>query len=1200
MKNVILYYVLGLLSMLLSQSVKAQGTIAEPVKLGLLLNETKDITRNTVYDLSKNKQIIHFTFSINKPSTVIIRHRKPMNDLPSEILLNFSIYSGDNDGYAYLIKELGVGEHCFTSYFKDGSQGLITTTIQVYEKGNPGVANLSQNKNYILNRTYTQENSAYYLDQILYMDGLGRLEQTVQRGITPMSKDLIMLLEYDEFARKAAVWLPGLSSSNGGYSNSEAIKASAKSESMNNNPCPYSMSIYENSPMNRTLEQYGPGQEWHNKGKSLKTTYKINTQKEASLNCILYRAEGTNSAPTLRKDNFYANGQLYVNEIRDEDGNASYEFEDIFGKVVLTRQMNNGVKLDTYYVYNDFGNLCFVLPPRINEEGITQNKLDELAYLYKYDSKNRCIAKKCPGAEWIYFVYDQTDRLIFTQDGNMRDKGEWLFNIFDALGRIVLKGTCKNNINYLADPLTNITVGAVWTGLDTPYKGYSINGIVLAGTVQILTANYYDNYNFLLLASSSALSYVTPTSGYGSRYAEEHKGKLTGTYVGGFSGTSINYSSAMYYDDRERLIQIQSTNHFGGKDSEFIGYNFIGQPLKRMLIHSAPGKTTQNEYYTYTYDHAGRLLTTVYKLNSGSEILLANNEYDELGRLKSNKRNGCINLKSNYTYNVRSLVKTIANPLFSQTLFYQDNYAGNIPCYNGNISAMNWTTYNDKNRGYTFNYNSISQLTKASYFEAGINSTNYSTEYAYDNHGNITSLIRNGKTDTKTFGPIDKLSLMYQGNQLKKVTDAISSPILSDSGDFKDGTNQEIEYRFDKNGNMIQDLNKGISKISYNLLNLPVELVISNSKGTATNTYIYAADGRKINLTMQSGGSNIMKIDYIGNMIYENGILKRILIDGGYIENGTYYFYLQDHLGSNRVIAKADGSVAQTNHYYPFGMTFAEGVQLSNQPYKYNSKELDSERGLNLYDYSARQMDATLGRFTTIDPLSEKYYSVSPYAYCLNNPIKFIDPTGKLASPIYNEKGKLLGTDDEGLKGEAIIMNETDFKQGMSHEKALSQSLGYDGLVNDEARSSYVTSYTGLKDRPDYDGYLTLEEANKWYKYGNGQPLFTTLEKIDLSGIYSLGEEYVGQIKSFNLLLHSGCLNDGLVYGNITLKRYPNHSVRAFSDKYDFEMHNSKNPFNWGRNAETIIGKKVAGEGQSFEINIYGSKKLVPFLPWIK
>ena len=221
-------------------------------------------------------------------------------------------------------------------------------------------------------------------------------------------------------------------------------------------------------------------------------------------------------------------------------------------------------------------------------------------------------------------------------------------------------------------------------------------------------------------------------------------------------------------------------------------------------------------------------------------------------------------------------------------------------------------------------------------------------------------------------------------------------------------------------------------------------------------------------------------------------------------------------------------------------------------------------------------------------------------AYCNNNPVRYIDPTGMFTSPIYDEEGKLLGTDDEGLQGVAIIMNKSNFKQGMSHEEALSHDLGYNGLVDDEARTNYLKSYTSLKDRPDYDGYLTLEEANKWYREGNGQPLFTSLAKIDLSGIYSLGERYVGEIKSFNLLLHSGSLNDGLVYGNVTLKRYPNHSVRAFSDKYDFEMHNGRNPLNWGRNIETVIGNRVAGKGQAYEINIYGSAKLTPFLPWIK
>jgi len=241
---------------------------------------------------------------------------------------------------------------------------------------------------------------------------------------------------------------------------------------------------------------------------------------------------------------------------------------------------------------------------------------------------------------------------------------------------------------------------------------------------------------------------------------------------------------------------------------------------------------------------------------------------------------------------------------------------------------------------------------------------------------------------------------------------------------------------------------------------------------------------------------------------------------------------------------------------------------------------------------------ATATSAMSVDPLCEKYYWISPYAFCFNNPVIYTDPTG--LAPIYDPNGNLIGTDDNGLQGNAIIMNKDNFKQGMSNKDALGFDLGMDGLTDKDAAKRFNTSFEGLKDRPDWDGYLTLDEANDWYKNGNGQPLFVALDKIDLSGIFSLGEKFVGDKGSYNLLLNSGSLNDGLVYGNITLKRYPNHEVRAFADEYNFEMHNPWNPLNWPRNAETVIGKKVAGEGQKFNINIYGSKKLTPILPWIK
>ena len=424
--------------------------------------------------------------------------------------------------------------------------------------------------------------------------------------------------------------------------------------------------------------------------------------------------------------------------------------------------------------------------------------------------------------------------------------------------------------------------------------------------------------------------------------------------------------------------------------------------------------------YTYAYDDALRLKTTQYSLNGGTTVTLASNTYDELGRLKTSTHNGQTNLATTYAYNVRSWLKSSSSPLFNQTLYYNDTYAGSTARYNGNISAMSWKMSNETpTRGYKFSYDNLSRLTAANYLENGSTNDHFNTAYTYDKQGNMTSLSRRGNTGTTTYGNIDVLTMAYAGNQLVNAEDSGTSVSLSSSMDFKNSSNVVKEYSYDANGNLIQDLNKGINSITYNLLNLPQTLTISNSLGSATNSYTYAADGRKLKAVIGSKTT-----EYCGNVIYENGALKRILVDGGYIEGGAYYFYLQDHLGNNRMVVDASGNIKQTNHYYPFGMSFAEGTVTSSQPYKYNGKELDTDRGLNLYDYSARYMDPALGRFNTVDPMAEKYYSISPYAYVGNNPMKRIDPNGMLFDDYFNRKGQYLGTDNSKTDYIRIIDQE--------------------------------------------------------------------------------------------------------------------------------------------------------------------------------
>ncbi|TFD95039.1 hypothetical protein E2605_14570 [Dysgonomonas capnocytophagoides] len=715
--------------------------------------------------------------------------------------------------------------------------------------------------------------------------------------------------------------------------------------------------------------------------------------------CIMYTVGGTRQAPSLTKGANYPTGELYVTQIKDERTDntraISYEFKDKLGQVVMTRQINDGANLDTYYVYDDYGNLCYVLPPLAAGKSDTAT-LNLLAYQYKFNDRNLCIWKKLPGCEPVYYVYDKADRLILTQDGEQRQNSEWLFSVPDALGRVVLSGICKNSLDYSTSPLQSTVIKADWKKATNNYKGYEVSGITLS-TPTVLTVNYYDNYEFINLNSFPNWTFISQT-GYGTQHGS-NKTLLTGTIIAQLNNTNKLLYTAMYYDLKGQLIQTQSTNHLGGKETEYIAYNFTGQPIKKQHVHTK-GTTTQTELYAYEYDHAGRLLTTKHKLNTGSEVILAQNTYDELGRLKSTAANSKAALTTNYTYNIRSWTKSINNTLFIEALDYN---------LNGNIGIQTWTQ-NSKTRKYVFAYDNISRLKSATYTGDG----KFGATYTYDSHGNVKTLTREGLTTAGTYGTIDNLTFNYDGtgNQLKYITDAGPNVALSTSSDFKDFSKvTTAEYTYNKNGAMTNDLNKG-QTVSFNSLNLPQEMLINNATAKGKNYYIYTASGAKLQVihlvdpTLQvqpvKGTSNDAAYrnkdttDYVGNKIYENGILNKILTDNGYIEGGIYYFYIKDHLGNNRIVANASGSVIQRNSYYPFGMSFGEESDLEQglQNFKYNGKELDKTHGLNQYDYAARYMDPATVRFTSVDPLAETEYGWSPYVYVHNNPLRYTDPDG--------------------------------------------------------------------------------------------------------------------------------------------------------------------------------------------------------------
>ena len=664
--------------------------------------------------------------------------------------------------------------------------------------------------------------------------------------------------------------------------------------------------------------------------------------------------------------------------------------------------------------------------------------------------------RKLPGCDAVRYVYDKADRLIFVQDGNLKGQGRWRFTIPDALGRTVLSGLCSEPL-----PVDGSAVEAEFTGSGS-YKGYAVK---VGGTVRalsgsrLLTVNYYDNYDFLGKNGFPAYAYDSSmeSSGYGTK--SDARGMLTGSVTGLAGDGAGQLYSVVYYDRRSRPVQRQGSNSLGGKETEYTAYNFTGQPTRLRHVHTAQGKAVRTEVRTYSYDHAGRLLTVKHKLDALGEVTLVNNVYDDLGRLQSKSLHGSAVNKQTYAYNIRNWLTGVSGSKFTQNLYY--NTGNGVVKYNGSISSMTWKSGNESTvRGYKFTYDGLDRVLNATYGETASISTNANrfseNVTGYDKNGNIKSLQRYGQTGASAYGLLDNLTYTLTGNQLSCVEDAVSTAAYGTNTAFVNGASAAGEYAYDVNGNLTKDLNKGITDIQYNVLNLPSTVSFSDG---STITYTYGADGTKLR-TVHKIGSTTTTTDYCGNVIYENGTQKLLLTEEGYINlTGTqqYHYYLKDHQGNNRVVINQSGTVEETNHYYPFGGVF--GTAGNTQPYKYNGKELDTKKGLNWYDYGARHYDAALGRFTTNDPLAEKYYSMSPYTYCADNPVKFIDPNGMEYAPGDLFKTKRAAAKDWGMYyNGASIIRKREMGSSIYEVKQKGKLKGYSYSAANEGEHSVSIS----------------------------------------------------------------------------------------------------------------------------------------------
>ncbi|GAA0894108.1 hypothetical protein GCM10009122_37880 [Fulvivirga kasyanovii] len=602
-----------------------------------------------------------------------------------------------------VLKVAGVSETC----------GIGEYTELYINDPNAPLLEASPDKNYVIERSslipFKNKNNPSYSNvaasQVQYFDALGRPTQHVVHAGSPKMNDLIDYVEYDPSGRKHKQLLTYVDGLNNGtwrnnittgqadfYSTGHALGNEVADDAY-----PWETIDYYESPLDRVKRKTGPGETW-GEDRALGYSYLLNDLNDDEV-LIWELQEG------LQASGKYATGELQKVEMTDEDRHKTIEFIDKLGQTILKRvqvHKNEDPELwaDTYYIYNDYGNLSYILPPeavkKIGSPSIPYTVSPDLlklwAFQYKYDDRNRIIEKRVPGSDWVYMIYDGRDRLVLTQDGNQRDPNkttgrEWSFTKYDRFNRPVATGIYTHSVSAtraemqaVVDVFYNTATGNSdkWhEEAGTTTHGYTSRSFPdTASESDYLTITYYDSYDFKSLADfgpdydydATQLGPETCAQGtysFPSKEFSRVRGLSTGNKIKVQDGNNTWLCSVTYYDDRYRVIQTITENHFGSKDKYSTLYNFPGWILATKTSHQKDGEVYGIKK-RYTYDHTGRLMQGYHELikndTSQGEVLLAENKYNELGELIEKNlhvENNGPHQSIDYRYNIRGWLESV-------------------------------------------------------------------------------------------------------------------------------------------------------------------------------------------------------------------------------------------------------------------------------------------------------------------------------------------------------------------------------------------------------------------------------------------------------------------------------------------------------------------------------------------------------------
>lgn len=799
-----------------------------------------------------------------------------------------------------------------------------------------------------------------------YFDDIGRPIQEVVRSNDNNTYDLVSVHVYDNMGRENVKYASYSYVDNilnrGQLKITPLTQLSALYNQFYLGENAYSLAKYDNSPLNRVKTEFKPGKSWVGSGNGVNYDYRTNEANED----VRIWTIGADPSDIPVMLGAYDPGTLEVHAIIDEDQKQVLEFKNKLGQTILKKQyLFDGHSpsysgwLCTYFVYDDLGNLRSIIPPavvaQLANNGWNVAPFAANCYISYFDEFGRQAVTSTPENAPEYTIYDQWDRPVLSQDGNLRTSGQWHFTAYDGIGRPVQTGLVSNtnSRSSLATELgqnNSYPSGSILNTLNNQqfedYPEYYGDG-------NILTETYYDGYDLPFFSGRTFDASLNSRFSGQSPYAVNPQASMhTRGLVTGMRAQVLNsngnvpwINSVTYFDDHGRELQRQSNNLSGSDDISTNQYDFSGTLAGTCYDHKNPNAVSTDpndpdmfkeaiviKRFTKDYN-SGRVTSEQQSINGAPFTTIAATTLDPFGRIKTKALNAFPIL---YTYNVQGWLTGInaayidgtagdTGPFFGEQIAYDKGFTSKL--YNGNAAGMIWKGAGTgaQKRFYGYSYDKANRLTWAEFgqWESSANqwdksNTDYSvSNITYNQNGNLLTQTQKGPgyvSSSSSISMVDMDVLQYTypsvvSNKLSSVTDQ-NSGTTTIGPDFHDGSNSGNDYEYDDNGNLTRDWNKNISSITYNYLDKPQHIEVD---GKGTIDFIYDATGNRLQKIVHDDNSQQdIRTDYIGNFIYQNDSLQCVLTSEGRCRpkllevsgaaDFDYDYFIKDHITNVRAV----------------------------------------------------------------------------------------------------------------------------------------------------------------------------------------------------------------------------------------------------------------------------------------------------------